>query len=148
MKKAILLVVGLVAGATAAVHKVEITPLHFLKAAKKAPLEFIKGHVGAPRLQGTVSWAICDQGDGDGTFKPDFTQTHSDPLLPNKGDNVTLDLAGTFTDDAEVDGINVYVTWNKNPLYTNDFPRKVQESAGDPFQDKITWLIPSFAPSG
>lgn len=117
-----------------------------MKAARQNPFALVKGALQTPRLQGAVSWTDCT--GGDGTFKVDFTQTHSDPLIPTKGKDVTLDLDGTFTDDGEVDGINIYVTWNGTPLYTNDFPRKTPESAGDPFEDKITWNIPSFAPSG
>ncbi|CDW88973.1 UNKNOWN [Stylonychia lemnae] len=146
MNKVILLLIGLVASVSAA-HKLEISAAHFLKAARNNPFSFVKGYLSAshPNLQGPVTWGTCAS---DGGFKVDLTQTHSDPTLPIKGKDVTLDLDGTFTDDAEVDGVNVFVTWNKTPLYTNDFPRKNPESAGDPYEDKITWNIPSFAPSG
>lgn len=77
-----------------------------------------------------------------------MTSTYSTPLYPIKGQDVTLNLQGTFTDDASLAGLKVYVEWNKTPLYVNDFPRDQEYSAGDPYQDTIVWFVPGFAPSG
>lgn len=100
----------------------------------------------APKLQGAVTWGECAGGDGD--FAVDLSNTYSVPAIPVKGINVELELHGTFTADVDLSGLKVYVTWNKTPLYTNDFPRVKHYAAGDSYADEITWLIPSFAPSG
>ena len=142
MNKVILSLFGLVAVAQAA-SEIIIRPKDFLKLS--TPKSVIQSFLH-PRLQGDVTWGECAGGSGD--FAVDLSDTYSNPKIPVKGSNVNLELHGTFTNDVNLDGLKVYVEWNKTPLYVNDFPRKKAYSAGDDYKDEITWLIPSFAPSG
>lgn len=143
MNKVILAVLGLVAAANAV--EIKITAADFARAAISRPQSLLKSLM-APKLQGAVTWGECAGGDGE--FAVDLSDTYSVPAIPTKGSNVELELHGTFTNDVDLTGLKIYVTWDKNPLYTNDFPRVHHYAAGDAYKDEITWLIPSFAPSG
>jgi hypothetical protein len=141
MQKVLLAVFGFVAAVQAAAE-IKITPKHYLKA---SPTNLVKSLL-KPKLQGAVTWGECAGGDGD--FAVDLSSTYSVPTVPVKGINVELELHGTFTNDVDLAGLKVYVTWDNTPLYTNDFARTKHYAAGDSYKDEITWLIPSFAPSG
>lgn len=142
MNKVILALFGLVAVAQAATEII-IKPTDFVKlSTPKSLLQSIM----RPKLQGPVTWGECAGGDGD--FAVDLSSTYSVPKIPVKGINVQLELKGTFTNDVDLSGLKVYVEWNKTPLYVNDFPRTKHYAAGDDYSDEITWMIPSFAPSG
>lgn len=144
MNKVILALFGLVAAVQAA-SEIVITPADFIRASASNPKSLLKSLM-KPRLTGPVTWGECTGGDGD--FAVDLSSTYSVPAIPVKGANVELELHGTFTNDADLAGLKVYVTWNKTPLYTNDFARTKHYGAGDSYADEITWAIPSFAPSG
>lgn len=94
---------------------------------------------------GAVTWGTCTD---NGNFQYDSSNTYSVPSPAVKGSNVQLHLEGTFTDIANLKGLKVYVTIGGIPLYINDFPRAKDYQPGDQYVDNITWLIPSFAPSG
>jgi hypothetical protein len=145
MNKAVLVaILGLVAF-TSAMDSIEITPMHFFKAgALSSPISLAKSMV-RPSLKDNVVWGTCPSSN---KFKTDSSNTYNKPQPPVKGTNVQLFLAGTFLDDCDLAGLKVYVTWNNNPLYVNDFPRSAHYDEGTPYKDNIQWLIPSFAPSG
>lgn len=112
--------------------------------AKFAPAEFIRSKFLAQE-NGAVTWKSCPS---DGGFKTDFANTKSNPLIPVKGSNVDLLLQGIWTDDADLEAIKVFCKWNGTALYQQEFARNAHYKEGDVLKDKITWLIPSFAPSG
>lgn len=142
MNKVILVaILGLVAVANA-VDRIELKPKHYMKLS--TPVSLVKNFIH-PRLKSDVVWGTCPSAGG---FKVDMSKTYNKPQPPQKGDNVELFLAGTFTDDVSLAGLKVYVTWDNNPLYVNDFPRVNDYEEGDPYKDNIEWFIPSFAPSG
>jgi len=145
MNKAVLLaILGMVA-LTQAVDKIEITPMHFFKAgALNNPFQLAKNML-KPSLKDAAVWGSCPD---DGKFKDDMTNTYNKPQPPVKGTNIELFLAGTWLDDVDLAGLKVYVKWNNNPLYVNDFPRKQHCDEGSTYKDNIVWLVPSFAPSG
>ena len=144
IKAALLAFIGLATVASAA-DQIEITPMHFIKAgALSSPLSMVKS-LTRPALKDNVVWGACPD---DKSFKDDKTKTYNLPQPPVKGTNVQLFLAGTFMNDVDLAGLKVFVTWNDNPLYVNDFPRSAHYDEGTPYKDNITWLIPSFAPSG
>ncbi|CDW79360.1 UNKNOWN [Stylonychia lemnae] len=122
--------------------EINLAPEDFIKGFK--PYEALKALI-QQQINGEVSWGTCESAEG---FKADLSSTHSEPKIPVKGKDVLLNLAGTFTDDINLDKINVYVEWNKTPLYTNDFPRQAVFAASDPYTDQIKWAIPAYAPSG
>lgn len=94
---------------------------------------------------GEVTWGLCQS---TGAFKADLSKTYSDPKVPVKGIDVTLNLNGVWTDDAHLEATKVYVEWNKTPLYVDEFSKKQDFHEGDKYTDKIKWNIPGFAPSG
>lgn len=144
-KSVLLALFGLVAVASAAENRIELGIKNYLKLS--TPLSFLKTYTSS-RLSAPgdpTVWADCD---ADGGFKIDMTQTYNKPEPPTKGSNVELIFGGVFTQDVALGGINVYVTWNDTPLYVNFFNRSKDAHAGDAYTDDITWLVPSFAPSG
>jgi len=120
MLKAVLVALLGFVSVASAVDTIEITPMHFIKAgALSNPLSLAKS-MTRPALKDNVVWGKCND---DGKFKDDVSNTYNKPQPPVKGSNVQLFLAGTFLDDVDLAGLKVYVTWNNNPLYVNDFPR-------------------------
>jgi ML domain len=143
MKSVFLALLGLVATVSAA-DRIQIGLKNYLKLS--TPKSLFKSFTQLKNPGDPTQWGSCD---ADGGFKVDFSNTYAAPEPPVMGQNVQLNLAGTFTDTATLTGINVYVTWNDTPLYVNDFARDAKTyNAGDAYSDSITWLIPSFAPHG
>ena len=144
MQKSLLIaILGLVATATAS-NRVEIGLKNFAKFS--TPKSFLKSFTQLRNPGDPTVWGSCDS---EGGFKVDLTSTYCVPEPPQIGQNVQLNLGGTFTDTATLTGVSVFVTWNDTPLYANDFARDTTTfNAGDPYSDNITWLIPSFAPRG
>lgn len=142
MKSVFLALLGLVATVSAA-DRIQIGLKNYLKLS--TPKSLMKSFTQLRNPGDPTQWGTCDS---EGGFKVDFSGTFANPEPPVMGQNVELNLAGTFTDSVTLGGINVFVTWNDTPLYVNDFARSAIFNAGDPYSDKITWLIPSFAPHG
>ena len=88
--------------------------------------------------------------------KYDVAAGTADPNPPQVGDWVTLNVDVIFNDDVDVQGLFINVLFTAegqtNPmnLYSADFKSKApgSYSAGDEYEDSLTWPIPSFAPLG
>ena len=92
--------------------------MHFIKAgALSSPLSLVKS-LTRPSLKDNIVWGVCPD---DKKFKDDKTKTYNLPQPPVKGQNIELYLAGTFMDEVDLAGLKVFVTWDNNPLYVNDF---------------------------
>ena len=96
------------------------------------------------RSQPTV-FSECPSEEG---LAVDFDNTYSDPRQPTKSNDITLDLAGTFVEDADVQGLHIKVSVGGVFLYENEYLRKKSYEAGEQYTDKITWYVPGFAPDG
>ena len=93
---------------------------------------------------GDVTYGQCDDDAGVFTFDKDNTSNVPAPAV--KGSDVTLNLAGVVSDTMEVTNVHVHVDWNGSTLYDEDHAQ--DNTYNSAYNYKLSWSIPSYAPSG
>ena len=93
---------------------------------------------------GVVTFSQCDDDAHVFTFDSTDTTYSPDPIV--KGSDLSTDLWGTVTDSIEVTNVHVHVLWDDNVLYDEDLPG--DDTYDSTYEQKITWTVPSYAPSG
>lgn len=92
---------------------------------------------------GDVTYSHCADG---GLFNLDTDNTNNTPAPAVKGSDISLNLAGTVTDQIEITNVHVHVDWNGATLYDEDHAQDNMYDSS--YNYSLKWSIPSYAPSG
>jgi hypothetical protein len=93
---------------------------------------------------GDVTYEQCDDAAGAFTFDGDNTSNLPAPVV--KGSDVTLNLAGIVSETVEVTNVHIHVDWNGSTLYDEDHSQ--DNTYDSSYSYKLSWSVPSYAPSG
>ena len=151
MKKLVLTAVPLLAAANQSIEIAPFDPSNVLQSGE--PISLIKNYVqyllGDEHIvgDGHIKFGSCDAQQPK-VFIQDSSQIYAKPDPVKKGIQVTFHLGGYLSTDVKITKTEVSVQWGGTPLYKQDFPVNEIKHEQDDFSTELTWLIPSFAPSG